>query len=272
MTQIKLRTSDQHLIAAQKVKIAKGDINSVLLHVEFDSHWGEFTERKALFRNDAVNGNEAQDILMIGDECIVPPEVLSKSGTLEISVTGYTPDGKTKKTSTIVNLKVLESLKDASTTVAPSMDLYMQYLSTIQAEINPISEKINASIEATLSAKIAEMTAVVEEQRQWMQGTVLWENPDPTADMETLTIPLDRTQYPRLHIEVHMEAPGSTADVEEYWNECVCVHSNGCYPCTKPNAANASYRTITVSDDGIFIGSCDSTNSSIPFRIIGYKY
>lgn len=272
MTQIKLRTSDQHLIAAQKVKIAKGDINSVLLHVEFDSHWGEFTERKALFRNDAVNGNEAQDILMIGDECIVPPEVLSKSGTLEISVTGYTSDGKTKKTSTIVHLKVLESLKDASTTVAPTMDLYMQYLAAVQEEINPISEKINAGIEATLSAKIAEMTAVVEEQRQWMQGDVLWENPDPSAGIgeEGLTIPIDRTQYPRLHIEMlvdSIKAEGETA----FFLQCVCVHSNGKY--FSSSATGASFRTITVTDTAITVGKCSHlADSTIPYKIIGYKY
>ena len=147
MTTINLMTSDQILIAAQKVKIAAGDINSVLLHVNFDDSWNAFPNRKASFSNDAVNGGEPTDALMIGGECIVPPEALSREGIMLIGLTGYASDGTTRKTSTIVKQKITHSLKDASTTVAPTMDLYMQYLAALNEKLNPITDQVAAQLE-----------------------------------------------------------------------------------------------------------------------------
>ena len=268
MTQINLHTSDQHLIAAQKVKIAAGDINSVILHVDFDSAWEEFTERKAIFANDSVNGGKTQDILLVGDECTVPHEVLSKDGTLEIGVTGYKSDGETKKTSTTVNLKLLRSLKDANTTIAPTMDLYMQYLSAIRKEISPISEQFNAAISETLTGKIAEMSALIEEQRQWMQGDVLfeWNGTDPAEISGTINF--DRTQYPRLHIEV---LGTKKASGESQWYHCICVHSNGEYFCAAEEGTKQ--RKFIVSDTGIVVGSGEADdNETNPVKVIGYKY
>ena len=268
LTQIKLRTSDQHLITSQKVRIAAGDINSVVLHVEFDSHWGEFTERKALFVNDAANSSDTQDILLIGDECIVPHEVLAKDGILSISVTGYTADGAAKKTSSIVRMKVHESLTDASTTVEPTMDLYMQYLAAIHEEINPIATQFHNKINAMLSEKIAEMEAVVEEQRQWMQGDVLWVNPEPGATIDNpITIEFDRTAYTRLHVM----SRSRSSEGNDTWLDCLCIHENGDY---RIHADTDSDRPITVSDTGIVIGkySSGSAYSAIPYKIIGYKY
>lgn len=271
LTQIKLRTSDQHLIAAQKVRIAKGDINSVLLHVEFDSAWEDFTERKVLFSNDSVNGGDTQEVILIGGECIVPPEPLSKSGIMSISVTGYTSDGTTKKTSTIVKLKVLESLSDATTTVEPTMDLYMQYLAAVNEEVNPIAANMNKKLEAN----IAEMKGLLQQQMEFMHPVILWENPDTTEEIgdEGLVIPIDRTLYPRLHLLFFRTTEDLVNGDNEKarYQDCVCVHENGVYSASI--FGDEGIRLVTVTSSTVTIGKSSHTNRmTIPFRILGYKY
>ena len=280
MTQIILMTSDQHLFATQKVKIAAGDINSVVLRVEFDSAWDDFTERKAVFSNDSVNGGETQDMLLIGNECIVPNEQLSKDGMLSISVKGYGADGTTKKTSTIVKMKVHASLVDSSKTLTPTMDLYMQYLSALDEKLNPVTEKVNKALEEQkaehaemLENKMKAITTLIEEQRTWMQGVELWVNPDPSASIgdNGLTIEVDRTQYPRLHVEVLSETTETPEAANEIHRDCLCVHSNGGY--VAGAMGGTSTRRITVFDDRITIGACShSASNTIPYKIIGYKY
>lgn len=249
------------------MRIAAGDINSVVLHVEFDEAWDDFISRKALFVNDAVNSSDTQDILLIGDECIVPHEVLAKDGVLSISVTGYTADGTAKKTSSIVRMKVHESLTDASTTVEPTMDLFMQYLAAMKEEMNPLILYMREMVDIELQTVMNK----IEEQREWLNGTVLWVNPDPGAKIETAqTINIDRTAYPRLHI-LALKTAAANPEADESWQDCICVHSNGKYSVSNQNGD--SYRTITVTDTAVIIGESSHTDSSsIPYKIIGYKY
>lgn len=262
MTTIKLNTSDQILISAKKVKIAAGDINSVLLHVTFDDAWADFTNRKAIFSNDAVNGGATKDSLLVGDECIVPSEVLASEGILSISVTGYTEDGTKKKTSGVAKQKITYSLKDATTTIAPTMDLYMQYLAALNEKMNPVTESVNAQLQANLKA----VNDAIAEQREWMNGAVLWENESPTEPIEDLTIPIDRTQYPRLHILIKH----STTD--NSWSNCLCVHENGSYWITDHMGGTYS-RRFDVTDTAITVAEISGQkNYVIPIKIIGYKY
>lgn len=111
-----------------------------------------------------------------------------------------------------------------------------------------------------------------EEIIAYLKGDVLWENPDPSAEIDEdgLTIPIDRTQYPRLHIEM-LDDTIEPGDDYTYFLQCICVHSNGKY--FSSSATGASYRTITVTDTAINFGDCSHLDSStIPFKIIGYKY
>lgn len=260
MTTIKLNTSDQILISAKKVKIAAGDINSVLLHVTFDDAWADFMNRKAIFSNDSVNGGATKEALLVGDECIVPHEVLASEGILSISVTGYTEDGTTKKTSGVAKQKITYSLKDATTTIAPTMDLYMQYLAALNEKMNPVTENINAQLAANLAA----VNAAIAEQMEWMKGDVLWENENPTETMESLTVPIDRTQYPRLHV-LTKESTGINRFVD-----CVCVHENGTY---RFLYGDSDARNFIVTDESvIFKADKNDERNLIPVKIIGYKY
>lgn len=105
-----------------------------------------------------------------------------------------------------------------------------------------------------------------------LAGDVLWENPDPSAEIneEGLTIPIDRTEYPRLHIEM-LDSTIEPEDNYTYFLQCICVHSNGKY--SSSSETGASYRTITVTDTAINFGKCSHLDSAtIPFKIIGYKY
>lgn len=273
MTTIKLRTSDQHLIVTNKVKIAKGDINSVDLRVYLDSAWDEFLNLSATVSNDAVN-LPVYDFLLAPNpgasyyESSIPAMYLSKAGTLSISISGVSIDGTKKKTSTIVKMKVYESLVNAETTIEPELDLYMQYLAALKEELNPTTLYLNRMIEEK-AAKIEEM---IEEQRTWMNGDVLWENPDPSAEIgdEGLTIPIDRRQYPRLHIEV-LSSTLDSEDETKAFRQCICVHSNGKY--TAAYVTGTSSRTITVTDTNIHVGkNSHGDYETIPFKIIGYKY
>lgn len=269
MTVLRLLTSDQHLVAAHKVKIAAGDINSLILHVEFDDAWDEFIVRKALFENDSVNG-DTQDILLVGNECIVPHEVLSAAGVLSISVTGYTTDGVTKKTSTIVKMKVHESLTDATTTIEPTMDLYMQYLAAMNSKVDPVLSEIRTNLLAELNERLEPVT--------------LWENPDSTVNFEPQTIALDLGTYKRFHLLFRVKADVSC---QEYI-EAVCTEKGLMYKASIPNyqesTSSASdnecvYRDFTILDGGVefsyarYAGITGKKNELlIPCKIIGYQY
>ena len=280
MTTIKLRTSDQHLIVTNKVKIAKGDVNSVDLRVYLDSAWDEFQNVSATVSNDAVNF-PVYDFLLAPNpgasyyESSIPAMYLSKAGTLSISISGVSIDGTKKKTSTIVKMKVYESLVNAETTIEPELDLYMQYVAALKEEINPTTLYMHRMIEekaAEIEEKAAEIEEMIEEQRNWMKGDVLWENPDPSAEIgdEGLTIPIDRTPYTRLHIEILADTLDSEDETKAF-QQCLCVHSNGTYRVA--NVYGQDMRNITVTDKKIQISKAShGSKYTILYRIIGYKY
>jgi hypothetical protein len=273
MTVLRLLTSDQHLVAAHRVKVAAGDINSLILHVDFDAVWDEFIVRKALFENDSVKC-DTQDILLVGNECIVPPEVVSAAGVVSISVTGYTADGTAKKTSTIVKMKVHESLTDSTTTIEPTMDLYMQYLAALNEKMNPIT---------------ANFAAMLAEFKQGFEPVLLWENPDSTVKFDAQTIALNSStaNFRRFHI-VFKEEIDEDSFVESVCTEIDKYHS---VTYTKMNDSgssdNACYnrRFKILSDGSVEFSRCDNPGLSgttdnkelenkvlIPCKIIGYQY
>lgn len=269
MTTIKLRTSDQHLIVTNKVKIAKGDVNSVELRVYLDSAWNDFTYITAVVSNDALNIGKAEFMLVSNGgvayyENVIPSAYLSKAGTLSISISGVSMNGTKKKTSTIVKMKVYESLVNSETTIEPELDLYMQFLAALNKELNPTTTYINSEI----NKKMAEIDAKFAEQQALINGEVLWENPNPSAGIgsnQSLTIPIDRRPYTRLHIEIISQGT--------LFQNCFCVHSNGEYSIAGSNGS--STRRLTVTDNQITVSELSgagSANSTIPYRIIGYKY
>ena len=124
VTTINLLTNDQSLIVLQKVKIASGDINSVKVHVDFDSGWDRYTARTATFYTS--KDSTVHDVLLTDGEGTVPAEVLTEAGTLHIGVYGDTIDGSARKTSAIVSMKVVQGATSGETTLNPTKDLYLK--------------------------------------------------------------------------------------------------------------------------------------------------
>lgn len=102
MTTIKLSANDQVLSIVTQPKIASGDINSVLLQVDFDDGWDGYI-RTAVFYTSLDETVYKADLT--DDQCIVPYEVLAEPGTLFIGVRGVKSDN-TVKTTILVKYKI----------------------------------------------------------------------------------------------------------------------------------------------------------------------
>ena len=102
MTTIKLSANDQVLSPVIQPKIASGDINSVLLQVDFDDGWDGY-KRTAVFFTSLDETVYKADLT--DDQCIVPYEVLAEPGTLFIGVRGVKSDN-TVKTTILVKYKI----------------------------------------------------------------------------------------------------------------------------------------------------------------------
>jgi hypothetical protein len=150
MTMIRVMLNDQSLIAAEKVKIASGDIESVFLSAEFDENWTDFTVRTASFYTS--HDSNPIEMLLTGNQCTVPAEVLAKPGTLYVGIVGATTDGSAVKTSTITGFKISQGANHAYTTIAPVLSLYQQFLSAVKAEVDPIVKEAKSKLEAEYEA------------------------------------------------------------------------------------------------------------------------
>lgn len=126
MTTINLFANDQHLTTGSKPKIASGDMNSVLLHVEFDPIWDKFTKTAVFFTS---NDETVYEMILTDDECTVPHEVLAESGTLFIGIRGICAEDNAIKTSTLVKYRIDDGAPVGDgTTVDPTPDVYQQIL------------------------------------------------------------------------------------------------------------------------------------------------
>ena len=272
MTTIRLLTSGQHLGAVQKVKLASGDVDSVFLDVSFDSSWDEFTARTAVFYTS--QDDTILEMLLIDNKCTVPHEVLAKEGTLFIGVRAVTTDGTKIKTSSIVKLKIVQGANAAYTTISPTMDVYQQYLAAMRTQIDPVLTELKETTETYISENVDHILA--ETNR-----TVLWENPDTTANFAAQKIDIDLTAYNRIHILFRY-----SYEEDAYFEE-VCTHKDmtftalGLGKCVGSSQLSDDVfaRSFVVSDTGIefSIGKkagivTDYQNHCIPCEIVGYKH
>lgn len=158
MTNIELFTDDQKLYFAKKVYIASGDVDSVQLHVDFDSAWDGFLVRTASFDNTAAN--VGIDVLMIDNQCTVPFEVLATPGTLYISIIGDSADGTKRKTSGRIKYRIDVGAELSDITLTPAMDIYQQYLAAVKAEADPIFLAMKADFDEYKAALTAEFESM----------------------------------------------------------------------------------------------------------------
>lgn len=280
MTTINLLTQGQQLINASKVVIASGDVDSVQLHVEFDSvEWNAYPTRSATFytSNDAT----VYEKLLLNDKCVVPFEVLQESGILFIGVRGVSSDGEKVKTSTLVKYKISEGATAGDKTLNPTMDLYQQYLAALKTEASPALQAMAAEIRTMLETEAEtlreEAVATNEAARamlEALQGTVLWENSDPTKDFPATTIEQDLSKFKSFRV---IFATGN--NLTEYEEKTISTKGLLYTLSSDLYGSNSDLykRDITISDTNIAIGHVGGSNDPfnnkiIPVKIIGYKY
>ena len=107
MTIIYASTEDQHLIATVIPKLAQNNVNTVRLHVAFDSSWDAFPAKSAVFTT-SHSARPYQVTISSQGDCLLPPEVLAEEGKVYIVVKGENSSTGTLKSSTKLTIKVLE--------------------------------------------------------------------------------------------------------------------------------------------------------------------
>lgn len=260
MTTLYLTTSDQHLITAQKVKIASGDINSVQLCVTFDSLWDNYPERTAVFYTS--NDETKIEVLLIDNACVIPSEVLSESCILYVGIRGVSSDGTKVKTTAIVQHKIIPGVGAGATTIAPTMDLYQQYIAAMDNRVDPIFNEIKASL-------AAQLTDFFE--------PVVWENPSPEEEFAAQTIEMDLTKCKRFSVLFRNRLIDNNQTCCEFWFSKKGFTFSTHETIGSDMSSNISKRNVLFEDDGVqfFEGMYDgSTNNTrlIPIKITGYKY
>lgn len=139
MTTIELVANDQLLQVTVNPKISSGEVNTVKVHVDFSDDWEGFGKSAVFYT--AHDQNSVYEIVMTNDECIVPSEVMSKSGTLYIGIRGVNSDKNEIKTTSLVKYKILEGTPTGnSTEVEPTPDVYQQLLTAIDHGIVILKE------------------------------------------------------------------------------------------------------------------------------------
>jgi len=258
MTVINLYTADQHLIAAQKVKIASGDVESVQLQVVFDDAWNDYSARTAVFHT--AKNTTPVEMLLTDDACVVPHEVLAEAGTLFIGVRGATIDGTAIKTSTLVKYKIEQGADAGYTTLNPTMDLYQQFLAAVNGHLDPFTTALNKRFED-----------YVAEVNETLNGTELWTNPDITTAFAAQTIALDLSEYTRFKIVFANQNSGG------FLEEAECCCKGETYALITDDDELSRYRKYKMTDSGAefedaYIRASTKSNGwCIPYKIIGYK-
>jgi hypothetical protein len=274
MTEINLMTSGQRLIVTQRVVIASGDIESVQAKVIFDSAWDNYPVRTATFYTS--KDSTVYERLMVDNECTVPPEVLAESATLFIGIRGASTDGAKIKTSSLVKYKIEPGAVSGNTTLTPSMDLYQQFLASLDDKVDPIRADVYAKMEAKMEAKIAEIEEQMQEHEKAITGSIsgelLWRNASFYTDSEgrlkgfsslaPIEIKMDLSQYTRfVVVTAYVDSNG----LAYHSNSQEILEKGITYNCS----SNGSYDApCIIKNDGIYFSQC---NYHVPRKVYGYK-
>lgn len=191
MTEIKLHTYGEKLIVSEKVTLSSGNVNSAELHVMLDEAWAAYPNISATFETKEYT--EPVEKLMLPKSsreyvCVIPPEVLQEQGILEIGIIGISNDGEMVKTSSIAKYNIVRGASHSTITLKPSMDLYQQYLASMDASVAPLFEAYRRDIDGLYTAMIDEIRTQHSNFQEAMieltQPNVLWTNPGSAVDQE----------------------------------------------------------------------------------------
>ena len=124
MTNIILTAKDQHLSVSSKPVLAAGDVNSVVLSVDFSKEWNDYTKSAVFFTS---NNDTPYEMILVNNECIVHKEVLAESGILYIGIRGVF--NEKVKTSTLVKYRLKDGAPAGTgTEVEPTASAYQEIL------------------------------------------------------------------------------------------------------------------------------------------------
>lgn len=282
MTTLNVVLNDQTLIAAEKVKLASGDIDSVFLNVEFDAAWDEFPHRTASFftsRNTAPI-----ERLLTDDQCIVPADVLAKSCTMYVGIIGVSEDGSTVKTSDNVRFKIVQGANHSQTTISPKLNLYQQYLEAVKKAVSPAQEVLLARLEKRIKEHEVEIGeeyarfkgALVE----MIQPVTAWTNNDKNnsewfVGNDNITVNVDLSNYSSFLVVFYQEGyymSGNQYNVNPTLVGSPMIVEKGItYSVEIRDGGNGIVsRNFTLTDEGAVFEPASSGYCLIPAKIIGF--
>lgn len=163
MTTIGLVANDQLLQVTVNPNISSGEVNTVGIHVDFSDEWNNFGKNAVFYTS--YNSRDIYEIVMTNDECIVPSEVMKKSGTLYIGIRGV--NNNEVKTTSLVKLKISEGTPTGnSTEVEPTPDVYQQLLTAYGKTDDAIEKEISDRKKADATEKSERQEADATEKAE----------------------------------------------------------------------------------------------------------
>jgi len=295
MTEIKLHTFGEKLIVSEKVTLASGNINSAELHVTVDEAWAAYSNFSATFETkEYIEPVEKLMVAKTATEyvCIIPSEVLQHQGILEIGIRGISNDGEMAKTSSIAKYNIVKGASPGDITLKPTMDMYQQYLATMDSKTAPLFEAYKKEIQAEHEKNMVIMS---EEYATFkaacldlMKPVPLWTNPDPTNkyqfdvdDKPTVKFDADLSGYKHYIVVFYYRLnSGGTFDT--------IVGHNGkfCALCSEKGVEQSfgiwdsdgdhMEKKFIIEDDGITFTVVDNISHLgeeahlIPYQVIGF--
>lgn len=188
MTIIRLYTRDQELFTEGKPKIATGNKDSVVLHVDFDSPWGGYTGKSAVFHT-SKNAKVIERVL-VNDQCSIPFEAIAEPGFLFIGVRGVNKNGNVK-TSLLVRYRVDEGA-DGLMVYEPSPTIYRQILTDLgllDARIGNLLQNATAGLPIDKYSEVFDIRVGADGYTHPSAGDAVREQLNTKADTKDL-VPL----------------------------------------------------------------------------------
>jgi hypothetical protein len=145
MSTIQVKVIDQVLSAVVLPEIACNSQNVVRLGVQFDTSWNGYT-KTAVFYTDK-NKSPFEKVLSTDGFCIIPPEVLTRTGYLYIGIKGV--NDSNVKTTTILRYKVVAGTP-VTVISEPTDNVYhqlLQYYTEIKGRVDNLIENTGATEE-----------------------------------------------------------------------------------------------------------------------------
>lgn len=168
MTTIRLATADQRLFFLEKPVVATGDVNSVEIHVDFDSVWDNYG-KEAVFFTEKKRTPIAKPL--VDGTCKIPSEFLADVCCVFIGVRGVHSDNRVK-TTTLVKFKLSEGTPSGgSPNEEPELDVYQKLLASY-GEMQMNLEEAYENAEKLISQAYEETKELIAEADEATEGKI----------------------------------------------------------------------------------------------------